>query len=180
MNARRRGGKPNRGGGRFNKPRGSGGGGGGGGGGRKGGGGAGRWDDDDDDFSLDFGPSRSSRYSDITEQSATFLRFSLANFRLFRAGKGRGGGVRARGRDAGRGRGFNEQSRYDRMDWKSDRKPLPRSLVTTRIPEKPGDGSRSEGSSLPLQRIFMTNENQEQLKELLRELQTHDFDEPYE
>lgn len=26
----------------------------------------------------------------------------------------------------------------------------------------------------------MTNENQEQLKELLRELQTQDFDEPYE
>ncbi|XP_070784836.1 putative ATP-dependent RNA helicase DHX57 isoform X3 [Enoplosus armatus] len=33
---------------------------------------------------------------------------------------------------------------------------------------------------MPLQRIFMTNENQEQLKELLRDLQTHDFDEPYD
>lgn len=33
---------------------------------------------------------------------------------------------------------------------------------------------------MPLQRIFMTNENQEQLKELLRELQTQDFDEPYD
>lgn len=33
---------------------------------------------------------------------------------------------------------------------------------------------------MPLQRIFMTNENQEQLKELLRDLQTHDFDEAYD
>ncbi len=33
---------------------------------------------------------------------------------------------------------------------------------------------------MPLQRIFMTNENQEQLKELLRDLQTHDFDAAYE
>lgn len=33
---------------------------------------------------------------------------------------------------------------------------------------------------MPLQKIFMTNENQEQLKELLRELQTQDFDEPYD
>ncbi|KAM6962420.1 putative ATP-dependent RNA helicase DHX57 [Tautogolabrus adspersus] len=39
---------------------------------------------------------------------------------------------------------------------------------------------RPEGSTMPLQRIFMTNENQEQLKELLRELQTQDFDEPYD
>lgn len=35
-------------------------------------------------------------------------------------------------------------------------------------------------SSMPLQRIFMTNENQEQLKELLRNLQSQDFDEPYD
>ncbi|KAM4570366.1 putative ATP-dependent RNA helicase DHX57 isoform 2-T2 [Odontesthes bonariensis] len=33
---------------------------------------------------------------------------------------------------------------------------------------------------MPLQKIFMTNENQEQLKELLRELQTQDSEEPYE
>lgn len=33
---------------------------------------------------------------------------------------------------------------------------------------------------MPLQRIFMTNENQEQLKELLRELQSQDYDEPYD
>uniref|UniRef100_A0A672ZPM5 Putative ATP-dependent RNA helicase DHX57 n=1 Tax=Sphaeramia orbicularis TaxID=375764 RepID=A0A672ZPM5_9TELE len=109
MNARKRGGKPNRGGGRFNKPRGGGGsgrgGGAGGGGSRKGA--AGCWDDGDD-FSLDLGPSHSSRPS-----------------------------------------------------------------------LKSGDSIRPEVSSMPLQRIFMTNENQEQLKELLRELQTQDFD-PYD
>lgn len=33
---------------------------------------------------------------------------------------------------------------------------------------------------MPLQRIFMTNENQEQLKELLRDLQAQDFDAAYE
>lgn len=33
---------------------------------------------------------------------------------------------------------------------------------------------------MPLQRIFMTNENQEQLRELLRDLQSQEFDEPYE
>ncbi|XP_051248651.1 putative ATP-dependent RNA helicase DHX57 [Dicentrarchus labrax] len=33
---------------------------------------------------------------------------------------------------------------------------------------------------MPLQRIFMTNENQEQLKELLRDLQSQDLDEPYD
>ncbi|KAM4523457.1 putative ATP-dependent RNA helicase DHX57 [Fundulus diaphanus] len=154
MSARRRGGKPNRGGGRFNKPRG--GGGGGGGGGSRKGGGAGHWDEEDD-FSLDFAPSRS-----------------------IRPGKARGSGGRARGRDAGRGRGFIDQSRYDRREPKSDRKPLPRSLVTTRIPPKPGDGPRPEVSIMPMQRIFMTNENQEQLKELLQELQRQDFDEPYE
>ncbi|KAJ0012415.1 hypothetical protein NQD34_016749 [Periophthalmus magnuspinnatus] len=111
MSTRRRGGKPNRGGGRFNKPRGGGGGrgggSGGGGGSRKGR--ASDWDDGDD-FSLDFGPSRTSR---------------------------------------------------------------------DKLSLKPSDGIKSEGSSMPLQRIFMTNENQEQLKELLRELQTQDF-EPFD
>ncbi|KAL0177519.1 hypothetical protein M9458_026413, partial [Cirrhinus mrigala] len=53
MSGRRRS-KPNRGGGRFNKP--GGGGGGGGGGNKKAAGGC--WDDEDD-FSLDLGPSRS-------------------------------------------------------------------------------------------------------------------------
>ncbi|XP_071780554.1 putative ATP-dependent RNA helicase DHX57 [Centroberyx gerrardi] len=35
-------------------------------------------------------------------------------------------------------------------------------------------------STMPLQKIFMTNENQEQVKELLRELQAQGFDEPYD
>lgn len=39
---------------------------------------------------------------------------------------------------------------------------------------------RLEVSAKPLQRIFMTNENQEQLKELLQDLQTQDIDEPYD
>ncbi|KAM7367031.1 hypothetical protein PAMP_014956 [Pampus punctatissimus] len=155
MSTRRRGGKPNRGGGRFNKPRGGGGGGGAGGaGGRKGG--AGRWDDDDD-FSLDFGASRSSRPS-----------------------KGRGGSGRANGRDGGRGRGGRDRDSNSRGGGKSSGKSLPRSLVNTRTCLKPGESIRPEMSTMPLQRIFMTNENQEQLKELLQHLQTADFDEPYD
>lgn len=45
---------------------------------------------------------------------------------------------------------------------------------------KVGDGIRLEASNVPLQKIFMSNENQEQLKELLRDLRTQDFDELYE
>ncbi|XP_040000994.1 putative ATP-dependent RNA helicase DHX57 [Xiphias gladius] len=45
---------------------------------------------------------------------------------------------------------------------------------------KSGDSIRPEVSTMPLQRIFMTNENQEQLKELLRDLQTQDFDQAYD
>uniref|UniRef100_H3DMF3 Putative ATP-dependent RNA helicase DHX57 n=1 Tax=Tetraodon nigroviridis TaxID=99883 RepID=H3DMF3_TETNG len=90
------GGKPNRGGGRFNKK-----------------GGAGCWDDGDD-FSLDFGPARSSR-----------------------------------------------------------------SLASAKMWQKSDDGVRAEPSSGPLQKIFMTNETQEQLKELLRDLQSQDYDEAY-
>ncbi|KAK2858882.1 hypothetical protein Q5P01_003502 [Channa striata] len=146
MNARRRGGKPNRGGGRFNKPRG----GGGGGGSRKGG--AGLWDGDDDDFSLEVGPSRSSK-----------------------PGKGRGSG-----RDRERGRGDRDRERHHRDVGTSSGKPLPRSLVRTRPSAKSGDGIRPEVNTMPLQKIFMTNENQEQLKELLRDLQTQDIDEPYD
>uniref|UniRef100_A0AAR2IMG4 Putative ATP-dependent RNA helicase DHX57 n=1 Tax=Pygocentrus nattereri TaxID=42514 RepID=A0AAR2IMG4_PYGNA len=65
MSGRRRG-KPNRGGGRVNKPRGGGGGGhGGGGGGRKG---ASGWDDGDD-FNLNLGPSRSCKPPPSSGQS---------------------------------------------------------------------------------------------------------------
>uniref|UniRef100_A0A3B3QJM3 Putative ATP-dependent RNA helicase DHX57 n=1 Tax=Paramormyrops kingsleyae TaxID=1676925 RepID=A0A3B3QJM3_9TELE len=101
MSGRRRG-KPNRGGGHFNKPRG----GGGGGGGSKKGASSG-WDDGDD-FSLDFG----------------------------------------------------ERPRMRRTDESSRPRPdLPQ---------------------MPLQRIHMTSENQALVKELLRELQTQDFEDPDE
>lgn len=98
-----------------------------------------------------------------------------------RPSKGRGGG-RAGGKDGGRGRGGGGGVR----DWdrdgrgKSSGKALPRSLARTRTFSKPGHGIRPEVSAMPLQRIFMTNENQEQLKELLRDLQSQYFDEPYE
>ncbi|KAF6732859.1 putative ATP-dependent RNA helicase DHX57 [Oryzias melastigma] len=145
MSARRRGGKPNRGGGRFNKPRGRGGGG-GGGGGRKGGAGF----LDDDDFSLDFGPPHPSRPS---------------------RGRGRGG------KEKGRGRGGHD--RDGGRDSKSSWKPLPRSLASHRVSSKPkADGFKSDASGTPMQRIFMTNENQEHLKKLLRELETQEFDNP--
>ncbi|XP_068442891.1 putative ATP-dependent RNA helicase DHX57 [Clinocottus analis] len=42
------------------------------------------------------------------------------------------------------------------------------------------DSIRPEMSTMPLQRLFMTNENQEQLKELLLNLQGQGFDEPYD
>nr|XP_040030186.1 putative ATP-dependent RNA helicase DHX57 [Gasterosteus aculeatus aculeatus]XP_040030187.1 putative ATP-dependent RNA helicase DHX57 [Gasterosteus aculeatus aculeatus] len=156
MSARRRGGRPKRDGG---KP---------GGRGRGGGGskkaGVGGWDDGDD-FRLEFGPPRPSR-----------------------PGRGRGSGVRGRGggKDAGRGRGVRDRDRggrgigKSRDDGKSFGKALPISLARTRTSPKLGESIRPEMSSMPMQRLFMTNENQEQLKELLRNLQTQDFDEPYD
>lgn len=97
-----------------------------------------------------------------------------------RPGKGQSGSS-AGGRNGGRGRGEGgDQERDGRHNWKSKGKALPRSLVISRTSQKSGEGIRLEGSSMPLQKIFMTNENQEQLKELLRDLQTQDFDEPYE
>uniref|UniRef100_A0A4W6FQT7 Putative ATP-dependent RNA helicase DHX57 n=1 Tax=Lates calcarifer TaxID=8187 RepID=A0A4W6FQT7_LATCA len=95
-------------------------------------------------------------------------------------GKGRGGGGRAGGRDGGRGRGGRggrDRDRDSRSDGKSSGRALPSSLGRIRTCTKSGDGIRPEASSMPLQRIFMTNENQEQLKELLRELQNQDCDE---
>lgn len=97
-----------------------------------------------------------------------------------RPSRGRGDGGRSGGRDGGRGRGGRDRERDSRRDGKSSGKTLPRSLASARVYPKPGDSFRPEASSMPLQRIFMTNENQEQLKELLRHLQTQDFDEPYE
>lgn len=52
--------------------------------------------------------------------------------------------------------------------------------MSTRMHSKVSDCIRPEVSSMPLQKIFMTNENQEQLKELLRNLQTQDSDELYD
>lgn len=45
--------------------------------------------------------------------------------------------------------------------------------------KQPDEGIRAESRCLPLQKIFMTNENQEQLKELLRDLQSRDYDDSY-
>lgn len=85
------------------------------------------------------------------------------------------------GRDAGQGRGGGrDRDRAGRGSAKSSSKPLPRSLARTMALPKLGDNHRVEVSSMPLQRLFMTNENQEQLKELLRDLQSQDLDEPYE
>lgn len=53
-------------------------------------------------------------------------------------------------------------------------------MVRARTSPKSGDGIRSEMSSMPMQRIFMTNQNQEQLKELLLDLHTKDTDDPSE
>lgn len=100
-----------------------------------------------------------------------------------RPSKGRGGG-RAGGKDGGRGRGggggVRDWDRDVRGRGKSSGKALPRSLARTRTFSKPGHGIRPEVSAMPLQKIFMTNENQEHLKELLRDLQSQYFDEPYE
>ncbi|MFT7806120.1 putative ATP-dependent RNA helicase DHX57 [Arapaima gigas] len=133
MSGRRRA-KPNRGGGRFNKPRG---GGGGGGGGRKGP--ESIWDDGDD-FCLDVGPNRTSS-----------------------GGLGKGSG---RDRDRGSGRGWPKSLQRDR--------PRPTRDDNHARKARP----RSELPQLPLQQFHMTSENQERVKELLRELQTQEFEDP--
>ncbi|XP_034019242.1 putative ATP-dependent RNA helicase DHX57 isoform X2 [Thalassophryne amazonica] len=137
MSVRRRGGKPNRGGGRFNKPR-------GGGGSRKGA--TNSWDDDDN-FSLYLGPPRSNKSN---------------------LGQGQGGKNGSRGR-GGQGR-----------DGRSGGKALPRSLIMNRPSQRLADFKPEMMSTMPLQKIFMTNENQELLKELLRDLHTPDSDERYD
>ncbi|XP_021336395.2 putative ATP-dependent RNA helicase DHX57 isoform X1 [Danio rerio] len=105
MSGRRRS-KPNRGGGRFNKPRGGRGGGGGGGGKKFASGG---WDDGDD-FSLDFGPSRS--------------------FKPPSSRGSRGGGVRGAQGGRGRGRSLGLPRKHDddeekRSRFRSEQVPLP-------------------------------------------------------
>ncbi|XP_077399791.1 putative ATP-dependent RNA helicase DHX57 [Vanacampus margaritifer] len=147
MSARRRGGKPNRGGGKFNKPRG-GGGGGGAGGCKKGG--KLHWDDDDDDFTLDFQPRPSSRLSKAQ----------------------RVGSHVSSGRRGNPGRGGSSQDRYNRSDFV-----LPKSLAKKPTYTRASDSGRPVVSSMPLQKILMTDKNQELLKELLWDLRTRDLDE---
>ncbi|KAJ8248547.1 hypothetical protein GJAV_G00243170 [Gymnothorax javanicus] len=143
--------KPNRGGGRFNKPRG----GVGGGGSRKGA--CADWDEGDD-FCLNLGPSRQGRGSSGGGKASGGREFSA----------GRGGGARGRGRGRGgsRGRGF---SRGLPKAFQSDR---PR-----RGAEFTSGSSRPPRADLPLQRIHMTSHNQAQVMELLQQLQSQDFDE---
>ncbi|XP_057710392.1 putative ATP-dependent RNA helicase DHX57 [Corythoichthys intestinalis] len=152
MSARRRGGKPNRGGGKFNKPRGAG----GGGGGRKAG--SAHLDDDYDDFTLDVGLNSSSRLSNTRGGSN-------------RPTGARNGSIPSRGCRAG--------ACYNRTE-----SVLPKSLARNRTyaknfqPDTKASAARKpDASSVPMQRILMTDKNQELLKELLWELRTRDFDE---
>uniref|UniRef100_A0A8D3BDI7 Putative ATP-dependent RNA helicase DHX57 n=1 Tax=Scophthalmus maximus TaxID=52904 RepID=A0A8D3BDI7_SCOMX len=127
---------------------------------------------------------------------------SLPVWLFSRPGKVQGGGSRAGGWDGGSrgsrgsrggrgrgerggsggsgGRGRDGHGRSDGKNSSSFSKALPSSLARIRTCPKSFEGNMSEVSSMPLQRIFMTNENQEQLKELLRDLQSQDFEEFYE
>ncbi|TSK22801.1 DExH-box ATP-dependent RNA helicase DExH1 [Bagarius yarrelli] len=126
MSGRRRA-KPNRGGGRFNKR----GGGGGGGGGKK------AFSGLEDEFSLDLGPSRSTKPPCKGRGQGTF------------AGRGRGGS---------RGRGWGRDD--------------------SRQGEAYRDQSKAESFKLPMQKIHMTSENRLQVKELLKELQSQEYNTP--
>uniref|UniRef100_A0A667Z0R9 Putative ATP-dependent RNA helicase DHX57 n=1 Tax=Myripristis murdjan TaxID=586833 RepID=A0A667Z0R9_9TELE len=103
-----------------------------------------------------------------------------------RGGKpNRGGGRFNKPRGGGGGGGGSRKGAsggWDDGDDFSGGRGLPRSLVGDRVRPRSDDNRpriRSETmSTMPLQKIFMTNENQEQVKELLRELQAQDFDEP--
>ncbi|XP_058480451.1 putative ATP-dependent RNA helicase DHX57 [Solea solea] len=119
------------------------------------GGGTSRWDDEDD-FSLDFGPSRSSRSG---------------------RGQGRGGSHTGGSHTGGRGRGRERGGRSQQPlpSQKRGGKVLPSSLARIRSSPKSVDFNIREASSIPMQKIFMTNENQKQLVELLRDLQTEDL-----
>lgn len=109
------------------------------------------------------------------KRSAHFLHVCLVCLLilLYRAGKGRG-------RYGGGGKGHNDQDMDVRRRAERYRKLMSTPLDNARLPTKSADCITSETSSMPMQKIFMTDENQEQLKELLRELQTQDFDEPSE
>ncbi|KAK1171604.1 putative ATP-dependent RNA helicase DHX57 isoform X1 [Acipenser oxyrinchus oxyrinchus] len=106
--------------------------------------------DDGDDFSLFCGPSRPSRPG------------------------GRGSGSGGRGRGRGRGRGGEGGSSRGRPKTDSGDRPRPRPEENSRPRPK------TELPRMPMQKIHMTSENQASVKELLRELQTQDFEEPDE
>uniref|UniRef100_A0A3P8ZFT8 Putative ATP-dependent RNA helicase DHX57 n=1 Tax=Esox lucius TaxID=8010 RepID=A0A3P8ZFT8_ESOLU len=92
------------------------------------------------------------------------------------SGRGRGGG--------GGGGGKATSSVWDDGDDFS--RGLPKSLISQTPRPRTLDEYRPRlrpevTGNMPMQKIFMTSENQEQVKELLRELQTQDYDdEPYE
>lgn len=81
----------------------------------------------------------------------------------------------------GRGRGccYRGQGRGYTIDRDMEDQGFPSSLGSPREGNKWDNGMRSESSFRPLEKIFMTDENQEQLKELLRDLQSQEYDEMY-
>ncbi|XP_028292887.1 putative ATP-dependent RNA helicase DHX57 [Gouania willdenowi] len=127
------------------------------------------WDDKNDfNFDFGFGPACSISRPAQNEQST-----------------GQGGD-----RDAGQGWGTTntdhdrnrdqDRDRDGRRQEKSGNKALPLSLTTSTRDVKSCNDIPLESRNLPLQRIFMTNEKQEELKELLRDLQSGEFDDPNE
>ncbi|XP_026870115.2 putative ATP-dependent RNA helicase DHX57 isoform X1 [Electrophorus electricus] len=144
MSGRRRG-KPNRCGGRFNRPRG---GSGGSNGSKKG---ASGWDDGDD-FSLDLGPSHSFK------PPPPHRRRGVGTFQ----GTSRG---------LSRGKGQGSSLSFPRFSYKGK--------DGSRQDEEQRDRPRPDKVHLPLQRIHMTSENQLQVKELLRELQSQEYNATY-
>ncbi len=159
--------KPNRGGGRFNKPRG---GGGGGGGNRKAA--SGCWDDEDD-FNLDLGPSRS--FKPPSSRGSRGVRGARGGTGRG-TGRGTGGGTgRGTGGGTGRGTGGGTGGGTGRGTGRG------RSQVLTRKyddEEEKRSRFRPDQVQLPLQKIHMTSENKLQVKELLRELQSHEYQTP--
>ncbi|XP_051911127.1 putative ATP-dependent RNA helicase DHX57 isoform X2 [Hippocampus zosterae] len=119
---------------------------------RGGGGGGGRKGgsgrwDADDDFTLDLGPRRPSSRPPIARGGISHVRYSNPGL----GGRDRGG-------------------RYNRTV-------LPKSLARNRTYTKASDSDRPYANNMPMQKIFMTDKNQELLKELLCDLRTRDFDE---
>ncbi|XP_028304104.1 putative ATP-dependent RNA helicase DHX57 [Gouania willdenowi] len=137
----------------------------------KGGGGGGRdvflWDDKND-FSIDFGfgPACSISRPAQNEQST---------------GQG---GDRDAGQDWGTTNTDHDRDRNRDKDRRTQEKrgdkALPLSLNTSLRDVKSCNDIPLESRNLPLQRILMTKEKQEELKELLQDLQSGEFDDPNE